>query len=326
MSVGKSHAVSAFATAVLAMCVSQGASAADKITVGRISPTATSWPEYAGLKRGFFAENGIEIDPVQIGVAEGAQALSAGSLNIMHEPCNSLITFIEKGGKNVVIFFVTVTPHPGVIVGGKANTKIDDLKGKTLAVTYINAGSTAMFRRVLEQKGLRKSDYELVAGTGTANLYNGLKVGAYQAVWLMPPQSLAANEDGFHILASFGEIAPDVPYNCLGANKAWYDANPQLVQRFQDAWLKSTAWLYDSKNKREAAQALADVSRLKLEVAERTYDEMIEKVKAFPTDGKADFAGFQKMIELMIEGGELQTAPKVDIRAYLGASVRGLKQ
>jgi ABC-type nitrate/sulfonate/bicarbonate transport system substrate-binding protein len=319
--VGKLRAMGAVVG--VAVCVSQGASALDKITVGRISPTATSWPEYVGIKKGFFAEGGIEIDPVQIGVVEGAQALAAGSLNIMHEPCNSLTTFIEKGGKNVVIFFVTVTPHPGVVVGGKANQKIDDLKGKTLATTFINAGSTVMFRRVLEQKGLRRSDYEIVAGTGTANLYNGLKVGAYQAVWLMPPQSLAAIEDGFHILASFAEVAPDVPYNCLGANKAWYDANPALVKRFQDAWLKSTRWLYDPNNKRESAEALAAVSKLKLGVAETTYDEMVQKVKAFPLDGKADFAGFQKMIELMVEGGELQSPPKGDIRSYLGASVRG---
>jgi ABC-type nitrate/sulfonate/bicarbonate transport system substrate-binding protein len=250
------------------------------------------------------------------------QALSAGSLNIMHEPCNSEVTFIEKGGKNVVVFAVTVVPHPGVIVGAKQNDEIKDLKGKTLAVTFINAGSTAMFRRLLEQKGLKPSDYELVAGSGTANLYNGLKAGAYQAVWLMPPQSIAAADGGYHILASFSEIAPDVPYNCLGANKAWYDANRKLVGKFNDAWLKGVRWLYDAKNKKEAAKILAEVSKLTPETAEKTYDEMVQKVKAFPRDGKADRAGFARMIDLMVEGGELKSAPKDDIGTLLGAAVR----
>ena len=314
--------MAAFTTVVFVTLAPQSAPAADTVTVGIISPTATSWPEYIGVRKGFFQDEGVAIDEVQIGVVEGAQALSAGSLHIMHEPCNSLITFIEKGGRNVVIDSVTITPHPGVIVSAKANDRIADLKGKVLGVPSINAGSTVMLRQLLAQKGLPRSEYELVTGTGTANLYNGLRAGAFQATWLMPPQSLAAASEGFHVLASFAEFAPDIPYNCLGINKPWHDANPKLLEKFNATWLKAVRWLYDPQNKREASQILADKSKLKLDVAESTYDEMVAKVRAFSLDGKADLPGFKKLIDVMVEGGELSAQPTGDVTRYLGGAVR----
>ena len=70
---------------------------ATKVSFGQVSPTATVWPGVVAAKKGFFAANGVEMDTVSIGVSPGMQAVAAGSLNIMHNTCNAVISFIEFG-------------------------------------------------------------------------------------------------------------------------------------------------------------------------------------------------------------------------------------
>ena len=70
---------------------------ATKVSFGQVSPTATVWPGVVAAKKGFFAANGVEMDMVSIGVSPGMQAVAAGSLNIMHNTCNAVISFIEFG-------------------------------------------------------------------------------------------------------------------------------------------------------------------------------------------------------------------------------------
>ena len=80
--------------------------AATKVSFGQVSPTATVWPGVVAAKKGFFAVNGVEIDPVSIGVSPGMQAVASGSLNIMHNTCNAVISFIESGGKGTHLSLV----------------------------------------------------------------------------------------------------------------------------------------------------------------------------------------------------------------------------
>ena len=45
------------------------------------------------------------------------QAVASGSLNIMHNTCNAVISFIEMGGSGVHLSLVSMGIHPGVVVG-----------------------------------------------------------------------------------------------------------------------------------------------------------------------------------------------------------------
>ena len=59
--------------------------AADKIETGFVgAPTASGWPWYIAMAKGYFAAAGIELDPVYVPSAPGiTQQVSAGSLDIV---------------------------------------------------------------------------------------------------------------------------------------------------------------------------------------------------------------------------------------------------
>src|SRR6185295_7186082 len=136
---------------------------ATKVSFGQVSPTATVWPGVVAAKKGFFAANGVEIDPVSIGVSPGM---------------NAVVSFIESGGKGVHLSLVSMGIHPGVVVGKKGLKSASELKGKTVGTSSIKSGSTILLRRLLKARGLEPSDYDVVAGQGSAQIFSGLQAGA----------------------------------------------------------------------------------------------------------------------------------------------------
>ena len=304
--------------------VAQPAGAADKVTFGQVSPTATVWPGTVATKKGFFAANNIEMDVVSIGVSPGMQAVAAGSLDIMHNTCNAPISFYEGGGTNVRISMVSMATHPALLIGKKGMKSAAELKGKVVGTSSIKSGSTILLRRLLKARGLAGADYDVVAGQGSAQIFSGLQAGALDAVWLVPPQSLTATTAGYPVIGTFREVAPKFPFVCFASNDAWLKNNTAAAQGFAKAWLAGVAWLYDPANRAEAEKLLAAELKLSPEIAAATYDELIVKNKdTYPRDGKVDLEVLRAMIDIMVEGEELPAKPQGDIRRYLDDTMLG---
>jgi ABC-type nitrate/sulfonate/bicarbonate transport system substrate-binding protein len=302
------------------------AAALDKVTFGQVSPTATVWPGVVATKKGFFAANAIEMEVVSIGVSPGMQAVAAGSLDIMHNTCNAPISFYEGGGKNVRISLVSMATHPAQLVGRKGMKSAAELKGKVVGTSSIKSGSTILLRRLLRSRGLGDKDYDVVAGQGSAQIFNGLQAGAFDAVWLVPPQSYVARSAGYPVLGAFREVAPKFPFVCFVTNTAWLEAKGDVGRRFVKAWLAAVVWLHDPANRAEAERLLAEALKVPAEAAAKTYDDLIVRnPDTFPRDGRLDPAALKEMISIMVEGEELAAMPQGDLGRYLDDSLLGTK-
>jgi NitT/TauT family transport system substrate-binding protein len=319
----RSYALVPLLAAAAALAVGP-ASAAEKVSFGQVAATATGWPGMVAKAKGFFAANGIEWDVVSIGVSPGQQAVAAGSLNVMHNACNAVVSFVEKGGVGARLTMATMTPHPGVLVAKKGIKSVGELKGKLIGTSSIKSGSTVALQRLLKAKGLAEGQYDLVAGQGTAQIYRGLQSGALDAVWLVPPQSIAAAQAGFSVLGSFREVAPKFMFTCFSANEAWLKAKPDVAKKFAASWLNGVTWLHDPKNRAEAEKILAQNLNIKPDVASKTYDELtIRNPDIYPHDGKVQIDALRATMQIMVEGGELPAMPKGDLRRFMNDAMLG---
>jgi ABC-type nitrate/sulfonate/bicarbonate transport system substrate-binding protein len=301
--------------AVLALAAALGsvdaASALDKVTLGQVSPTATVWPGTVATKKGFFAANNIVMDVVSIGVSPGMQAVAAGSIDIMHNTCNAPISFYEGGGTNVRISMVSMSTHPAFLIGKKGMKSAAELKGKVIGTSSIKSGSTILLRRLLKSRGLGDKEYDVVAGQGSAQIFNGLQAGALDAVWLVPPQSYVAASAGYSVLGSFREVAPKFPFVCFVTNTEWLKTKGDVGRRFVKAWLEGVAWLHDPANRAEAEKLLADALKVPLDAAAKTYDDLIVKnPDTFPRSGRMDPAALKDIVSIMCELEDLSDATK----------------
>ena len=224
---------------------------ATKVSFGQVSPTATVWPGVVAAKKGFFAANGVEIDPVSIGVSPGMQAVASGSLNIMHNTCNAVISFIESGGKGTHLSLVSMGIHPGVVVGKKGLKSASELKGKVVGTSSIKSGSTILLRRLLKARGLEPADYDVVAGQGSAQIFSGLQAGALDAqgfakawlagvAWLYDPANRAEAEQ---LLAAELKLSPEIA-------AATYE---EMIVKNKDAYPR------DGKVDLDVLQAMIDI-------------------------------------------------------------------
>jgi ABC-type nitrate/sulfonate/bicarbonate transport system substrate-binding protein len=316
----------AFASALvgLSMMYALPAGAADKVTFGQVSPTATVWPGTIATKKGFFAANNIEMDTVSIGVSPGMQAVATGSLDIMHNTCNAPISFYEGGGSNVRISMVSMSTHPAVLIGRKGMKGTEELKGKVVGTSSIKSGSTILLRRLLKAHGLGDKDYDVVAGQGSAQIFNGLQAGALDAVWLVPPQSYTAASAGFTVLGSFREVAPKFPFVCFVTNTQWLKTKADVGRRFVKAWLTAVNWLHDPANRAEAEKLLAAELKVSADAVAKTYDDLVVKnPDTFPRNGRLDTEALRAMLAIMVEGEELNAMPQGDIRRYVDETLLG---
>jgi ABC-type nitrate/sulfonate/bicarbonate transport system substrate-binding protein len=293
------------------------AGAVDRVTFGQVSPTATLWPGVVAAKKGFFAAAGVEMDVVSIGVSPGQQAVASGSLDIMHNACNAIVAYIEQGGTGAKLAMVSMAGHPAVLIGRKGLTDARELKGKAIGTSSINSGSTILLKRLLKAKGLGERDYDLVAGQGSAQIFQGLQAGALDAVWLVPPQSFTAAAAGYSVLGSFQEVAPKFMFVCFAVNGAWLTAKADVARRFAKAWLQGVGWLYEPANRAEAEKLLADELKLTPEIAAQSYDQLVVRNQAYPRDGKVDLDALRAVVEIMVEGKELPAMPQGDVRKYV---------
>jgi ABC-type nitrate/sulfonate/bicarbonate transport system substrate-binding protein len=317
--IARVRAGAAIAFVVLAaFAPDQPAAAADKVSLGQVSPTATVWPGVVATRKGFFAAANIEMETVSIGVSPGMQAVASGSIDIMHNTCNAPIAFYEGGGTNVRISMVSMATHPAVLIGRKGMTSIAELKGKVVGTSSIKSGSTVLLRQLIRSHGLGDKDYDLVAGQGSAQIFNGLQAGALDAVWLVPPQSYTAASAGFAVLGSFREVAPKFPFVCFVTTTDWLKRKTDLGRRFVKAWLEGVAWLHEPANRAEAEALLATALKVSGDAASKTYDDLVVRnPETFPRNGRMDIESLRAIIAAMVEGEELSTAPRGDIRKYL---------
>src|SRR3954470_14742928 len=290
---------------------------ATKVSFGQVSPTATVWPGVVAAKKGFFAANGVEIDPVSIGVSPGMQAVASGSLNIMHNTCNAVISFIESGGKGTHLSLVSMGIHPGVVVGKKGLKSASELKGKVVGTSSIKSGSTILLRRLLKARGLEPSDYDVVAGQDSAQIFQGLQAGALDAVWLVPPQSFTAAAAGYSVLGSFQEVAPKFMFVCFAVNSQWMTEKADVARRFAKAWLQGVGWLYEPANRAEAERLLAEELKIAPQIAAQSYDQLVVRDHVYPRDGKVDLEALRAVVEIMVEGKELAAMPQGGVRKYV---------
>jgi NitT/TauT family transport system substrate-binding protein len=326
MGFGWRHAAAASVAAALFLAFASAAGAVDKVTFGQVSPTATVWPGTVAAKKGFFAANNIEIDVISIGVSPGMQAVASGSLDIMHNTCNAPIAFYEGGGTNVRISMVSMSTHPAVLIGKKGLRSAAELKGKVVGTSSIKSGSTILLRRLLKTRGLGQKDYDVVAGQGSAQIFNGLQAGALDAVWLVPPQSYVAASAGYSELGSFREVAPKFPFVCFVTNTEWLKTKRDVGRRFVKAWLEAVAWLHDPANRAEAVALLADALKVSADAASKTYDDLIVKnPDTFPASGRLDPDALREIVSIMVEGEELGAMPKGDLGKYLDDTLLGPK-
>jgi len=255
------------------------------------TPNITSFVFHVGKEKGFYREEGIELQPIMAGMLQGIQGLIGGSFDYSQMLGQGGGAILRGAPLKIVMAFDT---RPSWFVLGTKNMKsIQDLKGKQLAVSSFGAALDQMTRELLPRFGMEPMrDVILRAIEPPPNRLAALLSGAVDAAVLTHPETIIARRQGFNELIFFGDHIEFVSAGVVATERN-ISQKPDFVRRFIRAALKTFYWL--KANEKEVVARLAKATKSSESDGLELYRT---GVKLFSRDGAIPRSLQEKMISL----------------------------
>lgn len=242
----------------VALLAAAQAQAADKATL------LLNWyaygehaPFYLGKEKGFFEEQGIDLDIQEgRGSALTIQAIAAGTADFGYADAPTMIRAAAKGAP-VVTTGVALQRSPMSVMAFKEKNirKPEDIKGKTVAMTPGDSMSQ-IWPLFLQTTGLKEGDFQVVSGDAQTKLNAVANGRADMLLGYAMDQSMklkdATGKDVYPIM--FADYGINMVSSGVIVSKDTIKEKPDLVKRFMAAATKSVE--YASEHPKEAAEAI----------------------------------------------------------------------
>jgi len=261
-----------------------------------VSRNYFNMPIWIGVDQGFFRDEGIDlVVELHEGVDEVSNRLANGRVQLAYGITEHVILDSETGGQSEIIGG-NVNRLPFSLIAGKGIRSFEDMQGKVVGVSSLEAGSSSLVMKLFEAHGLHHpADYTITAVGPILARWEKLQSGEIDAGLQGAPLNYIAADAGFPTLADPRVDFPDFQFTSLHVLVPWAEANRALVVRFMRAFLRAHDWFYAN---REAAGAVAmretGVAR---HYADRAWDEYVQ-AEIFPRDADASDAAVQALIEI----------------------------
>ena len=253
-------------------------------------------PVWIGVDQGYFPDEGIDLAvELHEGVDEVSNRLADGRVQLAYGITEHVILDSETGGQSEIIGG-NVNRLPFSLIAAKGIAGFEDMRGKVVGVSSLEAGSSSLVMKLFEAHGLHyPADYTITAVGPILARWQKLQSGEIDAGLQGAPLNYIAADAGFPTLADPRTDFPDFQFTSLHVLAPWAEANRPLVVRFMRAFLRSHEWFYAN---RDGSGAIAvRETGVERRYADRAWDEYVE-AGIFPRDGDASDAAVQALIDI----------------------------
>jgi len=220
-----------------------------KFAVGVPSPNLSFFPLYVGQAEGQFADVGLEVELQAVTVGStGMAALESGSLKAYAGLLDSAVSAIAAGGKYSVISAVK-TQNDYTIVAQPEITKVEDLKGKKIAIQGPGNGTELQTKWLLDEVGVGAENATYVAVGGSSDRIAALLAGQVDATITFAPGNFQAIAEGMNNLAEMSDYIEDFPGVVLTTGNGLLESDSEVLSDFLSAMYASSQWIYDNPAK-----------------------------------------------------------------------------
>lgn len=279
------------------------------LTVIRYATSLGNLPINFGIKKGYFAEQGLDVKIVNIaGGVEAVTAAAAGEAELggMGSP------IIVGAAAGVPITIVGAPPAAGqhfVLVSKPQYKSFAELKGKPVSPGGPGQGTIQAFNVIAKAKGFKPSDFQNVNAGTTANALAALQAGKVEAIITSEITGVKAELEGFgKTLERAVDYFGRYQHSFIFATNKFIKEKPEAVRGFLAAYRKTVEYLKAHPD--EAIQ----FAITELQQDEIPYKKVYAKeIPAWDTSGRIDFEGTENAIKILKDLGEI--APNKTISA-----------
>lgn len=165
--------------------------------------------------KGFYRDEGLDVEMIFIRGAVGMQALLGGSVDYT-SASGSTIAAAVRGIPVKLVFIASAKPQFDLIAQPQIRS-VADLKGKQVGISSRGGAIDLLTQLIVQKNGLvpNKDVVSLVIG-GQEDTVLALRAGRIAAALLTPPRPLILQREGFNRIAYSGDYMSSYPSGGIG--------------------------------------------------------------------------------------------------------------
>lgn len=278
------------------------AQAPKKVRMGSSSTNVSFLAIYAALHRGFFREEGLDLEIIFMPANLASTAVLNGDLDYNGAVTGTIGAAVHGQPMKVLLF--TVSKPLLFLVSKKEITDPKQLRGKKIAGSSPGGSATLIAEKVLRHYGLEPGrDVALLPmGGSAASRYAVLESGVVDASFLSVPENIVAAQKGYNELIFAGDVV-EFPQNGFGTSEKKIRENPDEVYRMVRATLRGLQFVWDKANQ----EAVTNILMKQWRVNDRKMaGEMARQVNRVLTkDATVKIESVQVLVDLARESAKI---------------------
>jgi len=272
------------------------------VRMGLAARSTTTMPYFVAKERGFFREEGLEVELIIMQAIQTIQA-TLGNSTQFASATGSAVSAAVSGADIKVVLAVTDQPSFDLIAQPEI-TSVQQLKGKKIGTGGVGSLAEILARRILIANKVPVEDVTILA-TGPSHVtYTALKAKVIDAAPLQMPLTFTAQDEGFRKLVSAADVYRSVQGG-LATTRTLLAEQPELVTKVVRAMLRAIRLI--KSDRKYAIEFLkgpwVDLGKNPEKVAARVYEAA---GPAFLDDGSVS----EEVQRAMIADASVRVKPK----------------
>jgi len=295
-----------FAIAIATLLVASARVNAKPIRIAIPGFNITQIAFFVGRERGFFKDEGLDVELIQMTGTLANLALMSGEVPFTSVPTAAMIANLR--GANLRVLFTTFERPLFWLYSRPQIREVKELKNKKVGVGGLNQASYTLLRDLLAGYGLEPGrDYTLIQAGDSSPRFMALTTGFIDATLMPLPWNFNAQEAGMHELVALSKADIVAPTGSIVVREDLLRNEPQLVEQFTRA--TSKALRYSIERRAGAIAALTQSLKIKDDLAAKGYDAARP---ALTSDGIMTEAAQRKALDAVLKGAGVKESPPLD--------------
>jgi NitT/TauT family transport system substrate-binding protein len=242
--------------------------------------------------KGFYREEGLDVETILIRGAVGMQALLGGSVDYTSASGSTIAAAVR--GLPVKLVFISSSKPQFELVSQPQIKSIQELKGKVVGISSRGGSNDLMMQLILQKNGLvpNKDVTTLIVGA-QAETVIALRTGRIHAALLTPPRNFMLERDGYNRIAYSGDYMATYANGGIGVTDEKIKSNPGEVLAMVRATIKGLR--YSMQNRSEMVNLIPGYLGIKdPSLVDQLYDLYLTRQSV---DGSVDESWMKGAIE-----------------------------
>lgn len=267
---------------------------AERIAIATPSRGLFEFPVVVAMRKGFYKNEGLDVDKIQMQPAVGVKALVSGDVDYLLAWGSALRAAVTGVPIKAVVGLASRPLH--VLITRPEIKTPKDLKGKVIGVDSIAGTVDYLSRVAVRHFGLEpEKDVKIIVTGESPTRLAALRAGSIDATPIDVAFAVKAEDEGFRRLVYLGDLI-ELPLSGIAVMDQKLQSQRDQVRRVVRASVRGTRFM--KQNRADTVQMLSDYLKITPAQAARAYDASIN---SFSNDGIISDKGVQLDVQLTKE-------------------------